>query len=445
MAGAAVSNINSMVILNDFRSLNIDFLVSDIPLYHRGAGACIPELVNLLSFLEVASELPMTSPRQVLVAFHLPEALRDLLSGVTRYAREHHCNWQVQCVGGDEFNEIFSAGRCDGAIVLVRPENRERIARLKRSRLPAVNLLRNLHPALPSVLSDDLAIGRLGAAYLRGLGFRNTAFVSLNTSWSRSRQAGFTQALLEAGLPPPATTESLGVDDFRFISRVRAIRLLGKWARGLGGRCAVMAPSDFVARSLLSAVQAVDLSVPDDIAILGVDNFLSDCELSPVPLSSIAQDFPRMGYEAARLLDAQMGGRGAAAAGPVLVPPGRLHVRASTDVLAFDDPLIADAMRAIREQAATGISMQALLERVPLSRKWLDQRFKRAVGHTPAEEIRRCRLRAVRDLLVETDLSLQQIARRCGFAFVENMIRSFRDAYGMRPGEYRRRHRNIPA
>jgi LacI family transcriptional regulator len=235
------------------------------------------------------------------------------------------------------------------------------------------------------------------------------------------------------------------VDDFRFISSVRATRLLGKWAKSIGPRCAVMAPSDFVARALLSAVQSVGMNVPDDIAILGVDNFLSDCELSPVPLSSIAQDFPRMGFEAARLLDDWMSNGRIGVDGPVLLPPGRLHVRASTDVLAFQDPLITQAMRAIREQPSRGITMKELLQRVPLSRKWLDHRFKKAVGHTPAEEIRRCRLKMVRDLLIETDLPLRTISSRCGFAYPENMIRSFRQTYAMGPTEYRRRHRTIPA
>jgi LacI family transcriptional regulator len=87
--------------------------------------------------------------------------------------------------------------------------------------------------------------------------------------------------------------------------------------------------------------------------------------------------------------------------------------------------------------------MRELLGRIPLSRKWLDQRFKQVVGHTPTEEIRRCRMHVVRDLLVETDIPLAQIATRCKFSFPENLIRSFRATFGMSPHAYRIRHRAI--
>jgi len=124
----------------------------------------------------------MTStPRRVLVSFHIPEALRDVLFGITRFAKENHRNWQILCVNADEFSANFGPKRCDGAIVLARPSSRALVARLARSPTPVVNLLRNLHPRLPSVLSDDLAIGRAGAAHLRSLGFKKMAFVSLDT------------------------------------------------------------------------------------------------------------------------------------------------------------------------------------------------------------------------------------------------------------------------
>jgi LacI family transcriptional regulator len=404
----------------------------------------IPTVVKLLSFLEAKAKL-IAPPRRILVSFQMPEALRDVLAGIARYARENRLSWQILCVNADEFAANFAGHRSDGAIVLVRPQSHRLVRRLSRSPTPVVNLLRHVHPRLPSVMSDDHAIGRLGAAHLLSLGFRKMGFVTLDTPWSRRRQAGFTDALREAGLPPPVTTESLGVKDFRFLSKVRAMRLLGRWARALGPRVGVMAPSDFVARTLLTACQAEGIDVPKDIAVLGVDNFPAVCEAWPVSLSSIAQDFARMGFEAARLLDEQMNNRRKRQYEPVLVPPGRLHVRASTDVLAFDDPLIVEALRAIHEHADTGISMSELLRRIPLSRRWLDHRFKQAVGHTPIEEIRRCRLRAARDLLIETELPLRQIAMRCRFPFPENLIRSFKAAYGLSPHAYKLKHRLPPA
>jgi LacI family transcriptional regulator len=125
---------------------------------------------------------------------------------------------------------------------------------------------------------------------------------------------------------------------------------------------------------------------------------------------------------------------------PVIIQPGGIAVRRSTDVLAFDDEHVSAAMRLIHEHAADGISMKELIRRVPVSRKWLDIRFKALVGHTPSQEIRKLRLAHVQDMLLQTDLSIQQIAIRCGFSCGENLIRFFRDACGLPPRAYRRQN-----
>jgi LacI family transcriptional regulator len=119
-------------------------------------------------------------------------------------------------------------------------------------------------------------------------------------------------------------------------------------------------------------------------------------------------------------------------------------VRKSSDVLAFEDPVIVSALRIIHDRAASGISMKELLAKMPLSRKWLDHRFKQVVGHTPSEEIRRCRLQSVCELLIDTELPLRQIAARGRFSCVQNLIRCFRFAHGISPQAYRLRSRGLP-
>lgn len=382
--------------------------------------------------------------KYVLVAFELSEALRDVVSGITNYAKQNHRNWQVLCVNAPEFATNFGGHRCDGAITLVRRESTGLMNRLRRVPKPVVNLLGNLHPELPSVLTDDIAVGRKGADYLRGLGFRKMAFLAVDAFWSRDRLTGFADALRAANLPPPVVSREYVADDFRFTSKARIHGTIARWVRTLGPRVAIMAPNDLVGRTLLNICQAQGIEVPQDVAILGVDNFLTLCEVSPIPLSSIAQDFPRIGFEAARLLDQMMCQKTKTTPSPVFVPPGRLFARASSNVWAFDDPIISQTLQAIHEHAATGITMGELLKLIPLSRKWLDHRFKQSLGHTPTEEIRRCRLRYVRDLLVETEMPLRQITAHCRFPFPENLIRSFKTAYGMSPYAYRLLHRSIP-
>jgi LacI family transcriptional regulator len=273
-------------------------------------------------------------------------------------------------------------------------------------------------------------------------GFRQFAFVGIEMPWSKQRCAGFTDALRAAGLPPPTHTQ-LHLTDFEYASKVRATQFFRRWVRKLPRKTAIMCASDFIARALLVACEAQGVAVPGDLAVLGVDNFASECQLAQSPLSSVAQDFLRIGFEAAALLDRLIANPRARPKESVLIPPGRIHVRTSTDILAFEDPVVVAALEFIHEHAATGISVKELLARVPLSRKWLDHRFKRVVGHTPAEEIRRCRLQCVSDLLTDTDMPLRQIAARGRFSCVQNLIRCFRFAYGMSPQAYRRKARGM--
>jgi LacI family transcriptional regulator len=384
----------------------------------------------------------MSPTRRILLAFHLPEALRDVLQGITDYARQRQCNWQVLCVSPDEFTANFAGRRADGAITAIRADARTLVARLVRSRTPVVNLLHDLAPRLPSVLSDDMAIGRVGAEYLIARGFGKLAFLGIDTRWSVARQCGFEQAVAAASLAAPATIEPLGVADFRFQSKVRAVAFLRRWLRTLPRGVAAMTACDFVSRTLASSAEAEGIDVPRDLAILGVDNFHTVCELSPVPLSSVAQDFVLMGFEAARVLDALIRDPRSATPKAVLIPPGRIHVRTSTDVLAFTDPAVVEAMAMIHAHAATGVNIKQLLRQIPISRKWLDHRFKSLVGRTVSQEIRRCRLQYVHDLLVDTDLPLRQIAMQSQFSCTENLIRCFRSAYGQPPQTYRLNAKN---
>ncbi len=383
----------------------------------------------------------MLPNRRILLAYQLPEALHDVLEGVTTYVKQAQCRWQVLlCATPHDFRGAFVRHFADGAITGLGPGSRGIIERLRRTPIPVVNVIRDLHPLLPSVLSDNAAIGRAGAAYLLRRGFRHFGFVGIETPWSKQRGAGFAEALAARGLAP--VHAALHLTDFEYASKVRATQFLRRWLRTLPRKIAVMGASDFIARTLLLACEAQGVAVPGEVAVLGVDNFASECQLAQMPLSSVAQDFVRIGFEGAALLDRLITNpRGAKPKAPLLVPPGRLHVRTSTDVLAFEDPVVVAALGVIHEHAATGISMKELLARVPLSRKWLDHRFKQIVGHTPSEEIRRCRLQCVCDLLTDTDMPLRQIAARGRYSCVQNLIRCFRFAHGMSPQAYRRQSR----
>jgi LacI family transcriptional regulator len=173
--------------------------------------------------------------------------------------------------------------------------------------------------------------------------------------------------------------------------------------------------------------------------VLGVDNDPVLCELCDPPLSSVIPDGRRAGYLAAELLDRWMAGHAVPAEAHRIAPLG-IHTRQSTDVLAIDDKAIAATVRLIRQRACEGITVADLLRQVPLSRRVLEQKFTRYLGHSPHAEILRIRLSRVKQLLVETDLSVEAIAQLAGFEYPEYLSVAFKREVGLRPRAYREQH-----
>jgi LacI family transcriptional regulator len=201
-----------------------------------------------------------------------------------------------------------------------------------------------------------------------------------------------------------------------------------------------MACYDFRGQQILDACRMSGVAVPDEVAVIGVDNDELLCELSHPPLSSVVPNAHRTGYDAAALLNAMMDGRKVGGE-THLIPPVGIATRQSTDVLAINDAVIARTVRYIREHACRGINVQDVLKAVPQSRRRLENRFRRLLGRTPHDEIIRVQLNRVKMLLTETDLSLAQIAEKAGFEHVEYLSVVFKKEIGLPPSQYRAQHR----
>jgi LacI family transcriptional regulator len=213
---------------------------------------------------------------------------------------------------------------------------------------------------------------------------------------------------------------------------------IGQWLLALPRPVGVMACYDIRARHVLDACRRVGLAVPDQVAVIGVDNDEFLCDLSDPPLSSVAPDTRRTGYEAAALLDRLMSGRERRRGQAIFVEPLGVVARRSTDVLALGDADVSAAVRFIREHACDGIAVKDLLAEVPLSRRVLEDRFRKLLGRTPHDEIARVRFERVRQLLRETRLPLAEIARRSGFRNAEYLATAFRRQLGTSPNAYRK-------
>jgi LacI family transcriptional regulator len=267
-------------------------------------------------------------------------------------------------------------------------------------------------------------------------GFRDLAFCGdSHFNWSVWRKGHFVQIVEHAGRtchvyesPPTGTSESSWDVEQQRMTR---------WIESLPRPVGIMACYDIRAQQLLDICRELSIAVPEEIAVIGVDNDRLLCDLCDPPLSSVAPDTHRTGFIAASLLDKQMAGE-TVECRAVLIPPIGVETRQSTDVMAIDDPHIVSTLRFIRQNACSGIQVRDLLARVPLSRRVLESRFKERIGRTPHEEITRIRMERVKTLLLETDLPLAAIAKRTGFNYIEYLNEAFKKWVGTTPGKYRK-------
>jgi LacI family transcriptional regulator len=361
---------------------------------------------------------------------------RGLLNGIIAYMREHE-SWSVylgEHARGDDPPRWLRTWRGDG--VIARIENQRIASAVVQSGLPAVDVsAARKVSSLPWVETDDRAIAEAAARHLLERNFRQLAFCGDNRfNWSRWRCEHFQRI-----------AKSAGVTCFVYEPSVRARRdwdamedEIAQWLLSLPRPIGVMAAYDIRARHVLDACRRVGLAVPDQVAVVGVDNDEFLCNLSDPPLSSVAPDTRRTGYEAAALLDRLMSGRERSRGQATFVQPLGVVARRSTDVLALADPDVSAAVRFIREHACDGIAVKDVLDEVPLSRRVLEGRFRKLFGRTPHDEIARVRFERVRRLLRETSLPLADVAQRSGFRNAEYLATAFRREFGLSPNDYRK-------
>jgi LacI family transcriptional regulator, galactose operon repressor len=354
---------------------------------------------------------------------------RGVLRGIVDFARVH-AGWDFDFIPqvDSTFEATLTSGRVQG--VLIHLSSAEQGEALMRSGLAAVNVANRLSPPslLPGVFPDDQAVGAMAASYFRERGFQSFAFCgSGSLEYSEGRHQGFCRA----AKPHPCACVNRDGDD-----APRRAQILQSLIRPL----AIFCCNDSVARTIVREVMNLGLKVPDEVAVLGVGNDDIYCELSGVPLSSIRLNTELIGYEAAALLGRMMAGERAPLK-PMLVPPVEVITRRSTDVLALTDGEVAAAVRFIRDRGGREIGVEDLLGRTKLSRRSLEIRFRRALGRSPHQEIRRVQIERAKLLLARTDRPVREIAEACGFKEARQLSTAFHENVGMTPRQYRRRTR----
>lgn len=358
---------------------------------------------------------------------------RGLLTGIVRHARQLHTPWSIRLVEqgrGAAPPAWLADWHGDG--VIARIENQVIADAVLTLNLPVVDVsAARLVPGVPWVETDDAAIAKLAMEHLLERGFRNVAFCGDGRfNWSKWRAKAFLKRAAASGLEQRQCDPAEG--GAAEIVRDEIANWIPKLPKPLG----IMACYDIRAQQILEVCRDLGVAVPDEVAVIGVDNDELLCNLSSPPLSSVIPDPNRAGYEAALLLEHLMSGESMPET-PILVPPRGIATRQSSDVLAIEDSDIAGAVRFIRERACHGISVHDVLRGAPLSRRVFERRFRECLGRTPHQEIVRVKIKRAEELLTETDLGLAMIAQRTGFRHAEYLSVAFKRATGRTPGQYR--------
>jgi len=351
-----------------------------------------------------------------------------ILTGISRYTHQKP-DWRVAFFDREcrELADLVATWQGD-AIICTLADQRFRDAALARD-IPVVNVAGLIHePKLINVLGDDEAVGRMGAEFLLERGFDNFGFIRRreNSRYMADRFGGFEKRLAETGAKPTAIS----------LPQANADEELAEWITSLPRPLALLGSIDRLSAMALEACWKLGLSVPEEVAVLGVGDYEQMCELCSPTLSSVHLDMERRGYEAAALIDRILGGEKRPDEA-VRIPPAHVVERRSTDVYAFDDQDIVSALRFIRDNAPHSIKVGNVVGATSLSRRSLEGRFNNLVGRTIHDEIWRAHFDLAQRLLTSSDLGLQEVAERSGFRTASALVNLFRQRLGMTPKEYR--------
>lgn len=311
-----------------------------------------------------------------------------------------------------------------------------------RSRLPAVGFgggygWYSPDSGIPYFFNDQPMIGQLAADHLLERGFRSFGYCGYvrnpTNLWNGERQQSFAARVASRGFPCSV---------YRPLHKTArdwnsVLASLGSWLRSLPKPVGVMGANDRRAHHVLEACRAYQLRVPEEVAVIGVDNDEMLCQLSSPALSSIEQDAKGIGHEAAALLDRMMRGQKPRQK-HIMVKPIGVVMRKSTNIFAIDDDAVMKGMRFINSHAHEGIKAADIVSALAISRSSLESHFKATMGYTLHEVIRKVQLDSAQHMILETNLAIKQVAANTGFKTVQHMTSSFGKAFGLTPAKYRK-------
>jgi LacI family transcriptional regulator len=376
-----------------------------------------------------------------------------LHSGIARYARE--ADWILD----DTYVRVGLPPvwwRGDGILSLIT-NPKDVLALHEFPKVPLVDLskgwIADSMPAKyrpeglrhPRVFYDNEKIGHLAAEHFLERGFKHIAYMNCGNYWlDIERNPPFRQTVEAAG------SKFYELPYYKCFPRIsprpmRAHRRAHQWLietlRQLPKPIGIAVTADDLAARLLRACDDAELSVPEEVAVLGCDNDPMVCDYAPVPLSSVDNNWEQAGYEGAKLLDQLMDGKRAPRK-PILIPPKGVVTRLSTNILAVPDLKVARAVRFIWEHYFEPIGTAEVAAAAGLNRRKLERDFRKYLGRTVNDEITQLRIERAKKMLFETSLKAYEVAEQCGFSGIVHFSKVFHRLTGQRPSRYRRQQRS---
>lgn len=370
---------------------------------------------------------------------------KGLLKGVTKYAREHgpwvFCRMPLfhrETMGIDGILNWALEWEADG--IIGQLYNDSRIEKIVGAGIPVIAQdFKERFTEIPNITGAHHETGLMAGDYFLRKGFKNFAFYGFtDIVWSRERAEGFDERITGAGYTVHYFENKTARPSESELWYYKP-SLLSQWLLALPKPVAILTCDDRLGQHITEACRHSGIRIPEEVAVLGVDNDEMICELSDPPLSSIAQDAEKGGYDAARLLD-RMIRRDIDGFYDIVVRPTQVITRQSTDIYATHDDYIASSLKYIHQNIDKNLQVDEVVRQVALSRRSLEMRFQQVIGYPIYKYIQNLRIEKFAKKLLETDLTVFEIAMDMGFNDSRNIARQFRQVKGCTPLEYRNRY-----
>jgi len=381
----------------------------------------------------------MPAPRVLVVLDTLSTWSRGILRGIAHVA--HGQGWTLLHYNPNADLEWLARAWPVDAAVLGPSTSGPWPEQLKRCVAVSVNADRSAE-GIASVCIDEEKVAELAFSHLVARGFRSLTTFSFDDSpFAVLRERQFRRCAAQAGLDLAPGWWAEGLTPPRTEEHPTAI---GAWLTGLPRPCGVFACCDAWAGVVARYARESGLRIPEDLALVGVDNDAIECEIVAPPLSSVSVPWRSVGEKAAELV--LHGLRGKPIDGKLVrIAPLDVVTRRSSDTFAVEDPLVSTAIAWIHEHAGRRITVPMVARAVAATRQRLERGFRRALGRTVMQEARRAHVERARRMLSTTDLPLREVAKQSGFTNAALLSVAFAREVGSPPGAYRRRARGVDA